>query len=595
MSSVKFEERQEQLVSELQPSSRSSQLRESINPSLPKANPYLLQEYKERIEKLEAAQKEAELQRHVHSLPPDQRKLLKQEQEKQKESSAEAAKSSTTPAPDTSEKIVDHSVWAWAKYFWRGEEPEKIVEVGKAGVAKAKEIAGDVLDSAANKVGVTLLTTERVDPDQKRALRDAETALYVEKFRMRKFLEQMTDRMDPFSSKGSQVGEYTGIRVPERYDSRSAQEAMSILATVLAVTSDLAKRTDDKELMANATELANFIQASTRMRKEDFEALDYTTNDVSDLEMAQKWGLIKANSSFVPGMGMVNNRLPEMFFEVQQLLTSYNVLQTLSGVESELDQLLKKVDLDTSSTESDKKLEREKIWREIVSYRITDSIKNGGEQDGVQASVMQHLYGAAILAPLLLAEERGISVGEATTFKLLAEKAKRNVGNDEFLQEQTYRIENAYLTAEREGKIRDLVVSKFGKEASALSNAKLDQALTEARKEFGEDFVKADRLYGDISRHLPAFIELRRALEHLSIEPPKGINTGNREELFKDIRAARREVERVISERLKITPEQAVQMADEFVARNNGSLSEEALQIPQKIKTIAERNFGYHK
>lgn len=68
MSSVKQEEQQV----------NAEQRHDNSHASLPKANPYLLQEFKTRVEKLLEAEQEVKYQRHLESLPPDQRKIEKE-------------------------------------------------------------------------------------------------------------------------------------------------------------------------------------------------------------------------------------------------------------------------------------------------------------------------------------------------------------------------------------------------------------------------------------------------------------------------------------------------------------------------------------
>ena len=567
-------------------------LPEDDSPLFPKPNPYLLQEIKEKFDLLEASEKKVEALRKFQSLSPEEKEALKKaESEKLKEEGGQSA-----AVPTEAEVEAKKQPRSWFNYLVFGEEADKQVErvqgAAEAVVNVAKKGASLVgVDKIVDKIPTVSLTRYEVDPEKD--LREAEAELYGRKFAARKLVEQLEKDSNPFLTFGAALGDFNEFEgyFPGRYYERSAQEAMQILSTVLVAANDIAKTHSDPELDKAIENLMNTVKAGTKLTEEDFKSLGYKTDEkLTDEQLAEKWGLT-GMSSYNAGILQNQGKLPEMFFDVQKMLSSYNVLQALSAIEGELKGNLQEIEQDSTLTPAQKATKRRERWNEVFVDRITGSVKEGDAVDGVKTKTTLELYGAAILSPLLLDTE--VTIEQATIFRLLVEKDKRAGVNEE----QSHRLVDAYTFAETSGQIRDQIADRFGKKVSDLSNQEIENALLLLAKT--PEYSKIQRVFVDINNNLPVFIELSRALEVFKkgMDIPAEIDTAltnqtDYELLFKEIQTARKKVEEIITNKLQLPPEQAVKLAEQFVERNEGRITEAEKQIPQRIKLISERAFG---
>jgi hypothetical protein len=235
------------------------------------------------------------------------------------------------------------------------------------------------------------------------------------------------------------------------------------------------------------------------------------------------------------------------------------------------------------------------------------------------------LYGAAILAPIILGLDGGgrLSEFQATNFRILVEQKHRDAtqrheaarasGNAEeerrydLLRERYHHIADAYDKAVRDGKLNDIIESSYGKKASELSDAELQTAVQEITANQDSDYQRATLVLGQIERNIDPFIELYRAFREIeeNIAAPASIHSSVRQsgEHFERtddfdrtvavFDRAQGAIMRVINETMDLTPEEALQITQGFIQANQGNLSPEAQRLEQKIRIIAERVFGY--
>ena len=531
-----------------------------------KPNSHLLEKLEDNFEKLEKAKENYKaLKEFYEENTPEERKAIIAKRESKKTGN------SNLTAKEKKEKDIEENIGkddSWlgmAKTFVLGKDPEPYVEK----ITEIVEVASETFK------GATPGIMKMSDPCENHELILAERTLIARKYEARQLLKQVKKRLNPFVDTGLKIDLYdpSNLGLRPRIQSRSAQEAMQLLTTVYVYTKKIADKTGDTDLKRDAENLFSIINVGSKLNQEDFASIGLSSEVLSDEQVAKKWGLDSIDGPHSLS-GLVKNSLPQMYFEVQQMVSAYNVLQTVKGVREASEILVKEIDLNDNLT--DKNAEKKRVLEKLINEKIT------GEQ-GIQKYTRRYVDGAAISTPIEFNKHGELTLEQGTVLRLLIAKTKFEVGN-ELEEEAAYRLEDNYNNFVDEGRINDEILELKEKKAEDLSEQEVDEMLSDYRQKdsFGEMRILLD----EIKSQLPAFIELRKTVENFSSDM-------SYDQLVSELDKSESEIMKVIEQTLNLTPEKSVALADAFVSSNEGNLSDEAKQVPGRVRQFLGRVYEH--
>lgn len=532
--------------------------------TVPKANPYLLKELHKKVDDYKRAKEEYKALKDFYDKSPEERKEILAEREKQKTENSELTVKEKTEKEI--EEKPDTSLLGKVKFFVMGADHEPIVE-------KAVEIAENIKESVTPNIFKTGDACENKD------LILAERKLIAKRFEAKQMFKQLKKRLNPFNKIGTEINLYdeTELGFDVTIKERSAQEAMQLLATVYTFAKEIGTESNDPDLLKDVENLHNVLALGSSLDKECFASICLSDEVLSDKELAKRWGLNNIGG-FNDALALAQGDLPQMYFQVQKMLSAYNVLQTVVGVEKVAELEINEIEsreITPSYSYADRQADKETIIKKLIEEKITS-------KEGIQEATRKYIDGAAISTPLEFSEYGELTLEQGTVLRLLIAKTKFEVSN-ELEEEMAYRLKDNYENFVGEGRIANEINKITGKNAEELSELEVNKLLKHYSRD--ESYTEMKGLLVKIKSNLPAFVELRRSVEKFN-------SNMSYEELKDELSKSRKELNRIIEETLQLTPEKSVELAEAFVSANEGNLSAEAKAVPARIKQFVGNVFS---